>query len=107
MLQMPGVSLACADFAFALAAICHWQGRIVCHNCILYRISVDQTCQPLRISRTLYGFFIILRAYGRKSVSLQIFVFKKQIFFSILYAKFMRNCSMIAKNDRTISVLLL
>ena len=27
MLQMHGVSLACADFAFALPAICRWQGR--------------------------------------------------------------------------------
>ena len=27
MLQVPGASLACSDIAFALTAICHWQGR--------------------------------------------------------------------------------
>ena len=37
MLQMPGVSLACADFV--LAAMCRWQERNSCHKSHLYFIS--------------------------------------------------------------------
>ena len=37
MLQMPGVSLACADFAFA--AICRWQRRSIVFYIELPKIS--------------------------------------------------------------------
>ena len=35
------------------------------------------TCQLLRIFRKLYGFFVPLRAYGRRGISLRIFLFTK------------------------------
>ena len=46
------------------------------------------TCQLLRIFRKLYGFFVPLRAYGRRGISLRIFLFTKSFIFLSLTCSF-------------------
>ena len=54
---------------------------------------VHHTCQLLRISRKLYGFFVILRAYGRRGISLRIFLFTKSLFFlRLICTHLVRKC---------------
>ena len=44
--------------------------------------TLHHTCQLLRIFRKLYGFFVPLRAYGRRGISLRIFFIHEIINFS-------------------------
>ena len=51
-------------------------------------ITLHHTCQLLRIFRKLYGIFVILRAYGRRGISLRIFIFTKSLIFLRLICSF-------------------
>ena len=43
-----------------------------------FKFVMEHTCQLLRIFRKLY---VILRAYGRRAISLGIFIFTKSLIF--------------------------
>ena len=51
--------------------------EIRCSHCI----GPNHTCQLLRIFRKLYGFLVISQGYGRRGISLRIYLFTKSLIF--------------------------